>query len=490
MSLTTRIARGATAQLAAQVLRVGTKGLVMLLLTRVFLSPGEYGLLFYAISVLGMAVLLANLGLAKSGARYIAEYHETDPGQIPHILRSTLGYNVAMILVVSAGVALLHEQVAAALNSPELGPLLLLGAGYVVALSLQKATTLLFQGFNRVSYSAAVSVVGNVSTVVFIVALLSLGAGVGGALLGYALGYAVAAVAGLFVLYRWFYAEFDAAAAPEDGLPRRILEYSVPLTATRGANVLDKRVDTVLVGFFLTPVAVGFYTLGKQITDFVIAPATSLGFAVSPAYGERKANDELDHAARIYETTFEYTLALYVPAAAGLFIVAEPAIRHVFGSDYLGAVPVLQVFSLYVLLRAIDKITNDGLDYLGRARARAIVKGATSVSNFGLNLVLIPAMGVVGAAVATVMTYSAMVAVELYLVYRELAVSTARLLRAAALVGVVTVGMVAAVAPLSSYISGVATLAGVVLVGVGVWGALATTAGLVDVGQLRSAIAS
>lgn len=462
----------------------------MILLTRFFLEPDQYGLLFFAISVLGIAVLCSSLGLAKSAARYVTEYRETDPSQVPHILRTALGYNVVMILIVTATLAIFHEPIAAALNEPGLGPFLLVGIGYVALLSLQKFSTLLFQGFNRVTWSAIVASIGNVSIVVFIVAFLLLGFGTIGALLGYIVGYGIAAVSGLSILYLKFYTDYEAAATPESGLSRRILEYNVPLTATRGANVLDKRIDTVLVGYFLTTTAVGYYTLGKQITEFVIAPATSLGFAVSPALGEQKASDDMERAARLYETTLEYTLTFYAPAAAGLFIVAEPAIRHVFGADYLGAVPVLQVFSVYALLRAVDKITSDGLDYLGRARERAIVKGATSTGNFALNLVLIPIFGVVGATVATVITYGVMVAIELVLVYRELTLSVVRLARAAVLVGVVTAGMILTVVPLSSMISGLLTLIGVILTGVGVWILLSVTTGLVNIRQLRSALAS
>jgi O-antigen/teichoic acid export membrane protein len=220
----------------------------------------------------------------------------------------------------------------------------------------------------------------------------------------------------------------------------------------------------------------------------LIAPATSLGFAVSPTYGEQKADDNLARAARIYETTFEYTLALYVPAAAGVFLVAEPTIRLIFGDGYLGAVPVLQTFSVFVLIRAIDKITNDGLDYLGRARARAIAKGTTSVGNFLLNLVLIPVLGVVGAAIATVITHSLMVAVELIIIYRQLHPSPRRLARTAGLVGLVTAGMAIVVVPLTDYISDIPSLIGVVAAGVAVWAALATVSGIVDIGQLRSTL--
>jgi len=51
--------------------------------------------------------------------------------------------------------------------------------------------------------------------------------------------------------------------------------------------------------------------------EFVLVPAGSLAFSVSPTYGEQKANDALEEAARIYESTLQYVLLLYIPAAVG-----------------------------------------------------------------------------------------------------------------------------------------------------------------------------
>lgn len=483
-----RIVTGAKAMLGAQVIRMASKGGVVVLLTRVFLDPGEYGLLFFALSVLGFGTLFANLGLAKSAARYIAEYRERDPDQIPHIITTTLKYNLATITLVGAVFLLADDLIARLLGEPRLAPFLVVGVGYVAMVSLRKFAEQLFQGFSRVTYNAGVSTILSVGVLVCVPGFLLLGAGTLGALYGYTLGYALAVIVGFGILYTKFYRQYDPAPIPEAGLSRRILEYSVPLAATRGANILDKRVDTILVGVFISPVAVGYYTLGKQISSFAIAPATSLGFSAAPTYGEHKAADDLDAAANLYETTFKYTLALYLPAAVGLLLVAEPLIRVVFGAEYLGAVPVLQMFSLYVLLQAVDKITNDGLDYLGKARARAYAKGATSVSNFLLNLVAIPLFGVVGAAGATVLTYSGLVAIELYIVHRQLPVSPGEMVRASVMTGVVAAGMGLVVMVFVPFIESFLTLFAVVSVGIGVWAVLSILSGVLNVRDIRATL--
>lgn len=485
MSVIERIIAGAKAMMLARVVRMVSKGAVIVLLTQVFLEPSEYGLLFLAISVLGIAALFSNLGLAKAAGRYVAEFRERDPSQIPHVLSMTLGFNLVTIAVVSVVLVAFGDRIARLLGEPALSPFLLLGVGYVVALTLKTFVTLLFQGFNRVEWSALVGVIANVSLLVFVFVFVALGYGPLGALGGYVAGYAVAAVVGMIVLYRQFYSAFERAPAPEPGLAKRIGTYSIPLTATRGANILDKKIDTVLVGFFLTPTAVGFYTLGKQVADFAIAPAASLGFSLAPAFGEQKAQDNQEQAGKLYATTLEYVLALYLPATIGLFLVAEPLVHHVFGEGYRGAIPVIQVFSVYVTLRAIDKITNDSLDYLGRARIRAYAKGATAVANFLLNLVMIPIFGVVGAAVATVVTYSALVGIELVIAFAELDVPVGRLIQSLLPTAGVAVGIGVIVVLILPYVSGVASLVGVILIGVLSWAVLAGASGVVDVKRVH-----
>lgn len=482
-----KAARGFRAILLADGLRLAAKGGMLVLLTRFLLTPEEYGLLFLAIAVLGVLLLFGELGFAKSTARYLTEFREREPGQVPYVVRTGLAATLVTVTLVAVALVVGRGVVASVLGEPGLSALLLVGTGFIAARALAGFCATAFQGFNRIGWSAVVNSTESIAQPVAVVALVVLGFGVVGALAGYVVGSAVAALFGLVVLRRTL-RDYRDGSPRQPGLVRRILAYSVPLTATKGANVLDRRVDAVLVGFFLTPVAVAYYTLAKQIADLVMAPAAALGFAVSPSYGEHQANDRLERASRIYETTFAHTIAAYAPAAAGMILVADPAVRIVFGDDYAGAVPVVQLFGFHVLLLAIDKITNDGLDFLGEARSRAIAKGVASVGNFVLNLALIPVFGVVGAAVATVTASAILVGVELVIVARQLPIRPVRMVRQVALSGGVTAAMAVVVFLALPFVSGLVTLVGIVLLGGAVWGVLATASGLLDVRRTVAAL--
>lgn len=488
MSSFDHIVRGFKATLVARTIYMVSSALLMVLLARFFLDPDAYGVLFWAIGVLAVVQLVADLGLGKSAARYFAEYSETAPGQIPHLIRRVLAYKLLVVAVVSTLLLGVHGRIAVTLGDPAAAPFLAAGALYVVANSFNVFCQVAFQGFNHLVYSAAVQALGGASRLFFAVVFLLAGFGALGAFFGYVVGYTIAAVFGLTVLYFRVYGRYEAAPQFERGLSRRLLEYSVPLTATRSANVLDKQIDIVLVGVFLDPAAVAFYTLAKQITSFVLAPAESLGFTISPNFGEQKAAGRLDRARDVYETALSHVLLLYVPAAVGLAIVADPFVRLIFGADYAGAVPLLRLLCAFVVLQAITNLTSDGLDYLGRARARAVAKGGTSVANFALNVALIPVVGAVGAAVATVLTHTVYVAVNLYIVHSELSLRLDALARTGAVIVFITGVMAAAVSFATPSITSLPLLVLVIGLGAVTWAVLAVASGLVRPQQVRAVL--
>ncbi|RQH01247.1 flippase [Natrarchaeobius oligotrophus] len=453
-----------------------------------FLEPEAYGLLFFAISILSVLMVATKLGIGRSAGRYLSEYKETDPTQIPHIVRTSLLLNLGTIIVVGVGLLVGHRLLADLVGEPELAPLLALGVAYVAFGTLTKYVRLVLQGFEAIELAAIVHAIDRGGRLLFAIALVVSGFGAAGALGGYILGYVFATGVGLGLIYTRYYRTVREVGPVEPNLRRRIAEYTVPLTATSTANVVEKQIDTVLVGFFLTPVAVSFYVISKQVVEFVEKPATALGFTLSPTLGAEKASDNLDHAREIIELALVKSLLLYVPAAVGLILVAEPTIHLVFGVEYAGAVPVLQILGVYAVFRTVTKVVGHGLDFMGRARDRAIVKGVTAALNVLLNVVLIPRIGVTGAAIATVTTYGIFTAANLYFVHAELGLRTGYLLRQISLVAGVTVGMAAVVSFFLTYVSSALSLVVVVAIGAFVWGVLSVSTGLLDPNALISRV--
>lgn len=485
-SVATRIIRGTTASFVGQLVYVGANALLIVLLTREFLSPAAFGRLFFALSVLGVVATFATVGLPSSTARYVTEYVERDPAQVRYLLRRSLVFLAVPVGVAGLLLVAVNRPLATALGDPTMASLLLVGGGYVVGYALTNYLSSVFRGLNQLLWTAVVTALSSVARLVLVVAFIVAGLGTVGALLGYIAGYAIAAGVGGIVLFWRYYRRFEETDSPDRSLPRRLLRYSVPLTVTKGAGALDTRVDSILVGVLLSPVAVGYYVVAKQVSSVVSTPAGSFGAALSPALGKEQARDETEHAARIYQSSLRHVLLFYVPAAAGLLLVAEPVVELVFGAAYLAAVLPLQAFTGVIVVQSVNKITTDTLDYLGRARDRAISKVVMAVSNVVLNLLLIPAFGVVGAVVATVITQTFYALANVYVINQVLPLNFRDITRDLAVIAGITAGMTVAVAVSMPYVSGLLSLVGVVLFGGVIWGALSVVSGLLDVKQIKA----
>lgn len=488
MSLRNTLAAGFKAQLSSQVVSAVVGGLIAVVLARL-LEPSEYGLFFLAISVFSLVKVGTRLGIARSAGRYIAEYKESNPGQIPHIIRTAVAINLLTVSLAVVFLVVSHDAIAGLMNEPELGPLLLLGAAYVTFATFAVFLGKIWQGFEEIKLASTIEIVAQVGRLVFSIGFVLLGFGALGALGGYVLANVVTVVLGGAILYTNFYRVQAAAETVESGLRRRIVEYSIPITVTNTAQKTDKEIDTILIGFFLTPVAVSFYVVAKQVIRFLETPMNALGFTLSPTFGAQKAEGNLDRATRIYETALGHILLLYIPAGAGIILVADPFVALFFGSAYSGAVPVLQIFGVFAVLQAVTKLTGNGLDYLGRARSRAVARILTSILNVILNIILIPTIGVIGAALATVGTFGLYTAATLGIVATEFDIDWFRLGGEVVQITLITAAMSAVVLVLSGSITGPFTLFGVVGIGVAIWGVLSVATGLLDLQRIRAILA-
>lgn len=479
MTLVDRVVAGFKAQFLSKIIASIAGAILITALARL-LQPDGYGLLMLALTIFGTFKLVARLGIGGSAGRYVAEFKETKPEQILQIVRFSFLLAVAAIGVTVVILLLSYQRIVSLFSEPRLAPFLLVGTVFLAIGTLRTYIKKVLQGFEKIQFIALMKLVDPVSRLVFVLAFVLAGFGALGAFVGYVLSALVTvAFGGGYLLYTL--RSYRGTSSPmEPGLRRRITEYAIPLTATNSAAVLDKRVDTLLVGFFLSPVEVGFYVLADRVIKLLETPMSALGFTLSPMFGAEKAAGNVTEISRLYEKALLNSLLLYIPAGAGLILVAEPMVLLVFGSEYSGTVILLQVLGLYAVFKAVTKLTDNGLNYLGRARDRAIVRGITAVLNVGLNILFIPLFGVVGAAIATVITYGLYTAANLYIISLEFELRPVYLLQQLSVIVLITGAMSAVVFTLNGYISGWLTLILVVGTGGLIWGVLSVLTGMLE----------
>lgn len=158
-------------------------------------------------------------------------------------------------------------------------------------------------------------------------------------------------------------------------------------------------VDVVLLGFFLPPEAVAVYFAATRILQFVVFVQYAATAATAQRFAEARAHgDDATVGALVVRTARLASLATLAVGAAVL--VTAPLLLALFGPGFGASVSVLAILIGGVVLQSAFGPAEDLLNMLGGERLCALVSVGFLALAVGLNLALIPAFGVMGAAVA------------------------------------------------------------------------------------------
>lgn len=170
-------------------------------------------------------------------------------------------------------------------------------------------------------------------------------------------------------------------------------------------NVLqffNYRLDILLVNAFLGPSEVGIYGVSVMIAELLWQLPNSVGYVLFP----KAAATNSDELNRFTPRVFGLVLGLTALGAGVIALVGKPLIKAVFSASFIGAyVPLLVLLPGVVLIGAGKVLTND-LAGRGYPHYNSIVAGAGLLVTIALDLLLIPRLGITGAALASTAAYS------------------------------------------------------------------------------------
>ena len=175
---------------------------------------------------------------------------------------------------------------------------------------------------------------------------------------------------------------------------------STPLVLVEGLYLLMTNTDIVLLGYFVDPDEVGVYFAATRIANLMAFIFFSLNALAVPKFAELHGAGKHDELQRFVRGVIH---AMFWPTlAAGAFLLlAGEFILGLFGAGFESGYPLLVLLMLGFVARAATGPTEYLLNMTGNQNVVALVYGLAALGNIGLNLMLIPAWGTIGAATAT-----------------------------------------------------------------------------------------
>ena len=188
------------------------------------------------------------------------------------------------------------------------------------------------------------------------------------------------------------------ATTPMRPLAREFWAFAGPRGAAASLQITLERTGVLLVGGLASAAAAGLYVAVTRVIGAFNLFFHSVGQALNPQISALLAHDEHDEAERLLRQLTAWTMLLVTPALVVVSLFSD-AVLGVFGATFSGATPALLVLALTTLLSAPLAYLDNVLLMGGRSTLSLIDTAVALALTITGYVVLIPELGVTGAAI-------------------------------------------------------------------------------------------
>lgn len=415
---TRRIAGTAMLQLVGRAVNVAIGVVAVALLARA-LGPGNFGVWSTALAFVGIFGVLTDLGMAKVATQRMSAEPDREHEWLGALMISVSFASVVSLLITVAAVPLLggvdHVELVTAILA-----LTLLTAAPGALLSV-------FDSRVRAGIRMGIMTVNSVLWLAAIVVLDLTGAGV------VAFAVAFSGVTLVVGLLEWLVTKRYAHIALRKGreLWRPLMRVAIPLGLAGVLTTIYYRIDSVLLFVLAGDVEAGIYGAAYRFLDPLQFLPISLMAAVYPVMSALHGRDQ-SRVLALVQRSGEYLVVAALGALAVTISLSDELVEFLLGPGFEGTAAVLPVLMLAFVFISLGYLAGYLVPIVGLQWRLVTFAAVGAVVNIGLNLVLIPPFGALGAAWATVVCELVVNAMALYAVLRalEFTPSFGRLLRA------------------------------------------------------------
>lgn len=217
--------------------------------------------------------------------------------------------------------------------------------------------------------------------------------------LAWALPYAAGLVMAI-VWYRRIAGHLDRAPAPSRALAGEFWRYTAPRAVAQVCQTVLQRADIVLIAALASPREAAIYTAATRFMVIGQLGTQAVQQAMQPAVSRLLALEDRAGTARVFAGCTTWTVALTWPVHLSV-AVAAPIYLSAFGPGYAGAGEYATVILALALLLATGCGPVDVMLLMAGRSGLSLANNAAALAvDLALNALLIPWLGLTGAAIA------------------------------------------------------------------------------------------
>jgi O-antigen/teichoic acid export membrane protein len=171
------------------------------------------------------------------------------------------------------------------------------------------------------------------------------------------------ALAGTVVL--WFASAWRPSLQMSKKHFNDLFSFGINIIGTNLLNFINRRSDDLIIGYFLGPVALGYYSVAYRLllilTELFAQTINSVAFPVF----SRLQNDRQRAQRAFYKLTRLASLVAF-PAFLGASYLAPDVVYGLFGEQWATSIPVMQILSFIGILHVVLYLHHSAIRALGK----------------------------------------------------------------------------------------------------------------------------
>jgi O-antigen/teichoic acid export membrane protein len=370
------------------------------------LGADNMGLYAIALAAPNLIATFRDWGVSTAMIKYSAEYNSANNvAKVKSVFVSGLVFEIIVGLALSVLSLVLSQFLADFYGRPAIVQLIQIASLFILTGALVNTATAAFTGLEKMHLNSVMWIVQSIVKTALIIALVVLGLGTLGAVIGFSIGVLLAGLVGvlfMYTMYRSLPKSTDGKLELTNTI-KTMLKYGLPvsigailtgfLTQFYGFIMAFLVTDNSLIGNYA--VAVNFVVL----ITFFATPVTTMLF---PAFSKLDAQKDKETLKSVFQYSVKYAALIVMPVTTLVMALAQPAIVTIFEDKYVQAPLYLALLSVIYLFSALGSLSvSNIINGQGYTKYNLKLNLLTVVIGFPLSFALVSQFGIIGLIVTT-----------------------------------------------------------------------------------------
>lgn len=356
------------------------------------------GIYFLFYSVLSVLNLVGDLGLSVTTVKRLSEGRD-----MAQYLGASLMLRLAAFFVIVLIIILVRSQLDAYIGASVWLYVILL----LLLMQLSDFLISVLRGENKISESAYVEFLKEIGRVGVQVVLVAAGMGLYGLIGGLGIGLLISTCFGVALSrtgFKW----------PKMSNFRNIFNFTKYSYGNSISGLIYEWFDLLVIGLLLSPYYVGVYAVCWSFSMVVMLISEAVALSIFPTLSNQLSKNEHVDAKRIISDSMAYSPIIAIPAFAGALILAEDVLVVLYGAEFGTGWAVLIVLMGVRFVHSLQIIAVRAIEAMNRPDVIFKISMLVMGLNLVGDIVLVYYFGIIGAAVATLISMSVFLGAALY----------------------------------------------------------------------------